>query len=103
MNSKTIKARKDNQHDARVENASLKGEGFESEIGRRVCVRCPLWQYEGILVGVSHEVLKLDDPYIIYDDAKPSEPGYSDRTKMGTEYHYIRLDAVESFGPSKVK
>jgi hypothetical protein len=77
-------------------------EGLESFLGERVLLMCAGYFYEGKLIGVSEEFVKLQDPGIVYSTGEWKEKGYSDIQKLHAKEWYVMTGLIESFGRSKL-
>lgn len=77
------------------------GEGLESLLGERVLLLCAGYFYEGLLIGVSQDAVKLDDAAIVYSTGAWSDKSYSDIQKLHQKEWYVCRGLIESFGKSK--
>lgn len=77
------------------------GEGLEALLGQRVLLLCAGYFYEGILIGVSQDAVKLDDAAIVYSTGAWSDKSYSDIQKLHQKEWYVCRGLIESFGKSK--
>ena len=84
-----------------VSVAEVDGEGLEALLGERVLLLCMNYFYEGKLVGVNSDVVRLDDPHIVYETGPWSDAGYKDRQKLPMPALYVRIGCIEAFGGSK--
>lgn len=75
--------------------------GFQKLLGKRVLVLCAAYFYEGILIAVNKDYIKLSDAGIVYDTGRWSEKKYSDLQKLHQEEWYLQTGLIESFGISK--
>jgi hypothetical protein len=78
----------------------VSGEGLESFLGERIQVWCLNYIYEGKLIGVNENDIKLEDAGVVYQTGDLTVEGYEDRQKT-VDPLYIRTAAIESYGPSK--
>jgi len=76
-------------------------ESLMSLLGERVLIMTSGYFYTGKLVGVNGVDIKLEDPAIVYETGAWSNGSYSDEQKLGTKFHYVRVNAIESYGISK--
>lgn len=75
-------------------------EGFMSLLGQQVEIRCNVYIYAGILVGVNDHCVKLDRCAIVYETGSFSEKKYKDAQIIG-DGQYVMLSLIESFGSSQ--
>ncbi len=57
--------------------------------------------YEGELVGVNESFVKITDSHIVYSTGSWDDKEYSDIQKLHTDYWYVQLGLIESYGLSK--
>lgn len=76
-------------------------EGLEALLGERVLLLCAGYFYEGILIGVSQDAVKLDDAAIVYSTGAWLDKSYSDIQKLHQKEWYVCRGLIESFGKSK--
>lgn len=84
-----------------VQVQEIEGEGLESLMGERVLLMCAGYFYEGILIGVNSNFVKLNDAGIVYSVGKWSDKNYEDRQKLHQKDWYVKTAMIESFGKSK--
>lgn len=77
----------------------VENEGFISLLGKQVEIRCNVYIYTGILVGVNQTCVKLDNAAIVYETGPLTDVKYKDAQKLG-DGQYVQTGLVESFGPS---
>lgn len=75
-------------------------EGFMALMGKNVEVFCGIYIYAGKLIGVNDTVIKLENPHLVYETGGFLEKKYKDAQHMGREFHYLKMDFIESFGES---
>ncbi len=73
-------------------------EGLESLLGKKVTLFCANYFYTGTLIGVNSTCVKLKDPSIIYETGSFENKEYQDIQSLRTQYWYVQLNAIESFG-----
>jgi hypothetical protein len=71
-------------------------EGLEGLLGKRVTLYCLNYIYEGKLVGVNHEDVKLDDAGIVYETGELNAKTWKDRQPLASAL-YVRTSAIESY------
>ena len=76
-------------------------EGLDSLLGERVLLMCAGYFYEGKLIGVNNDFVKIDDAHIVYSTGKWSDKNYEDTQKLHTNEWYVMRGLIESFGKSK--
>lgn len=76
-------------------------EGFEILLGERILIICAGYFYEGILIGVDDNFVKIDDAAIVYSTGDWKEESYSDIQKLHQKQWYVQKGLIESFGKSK--
>ena len=79
----------------------VQNEGLESLLGERVLLLCAGYFYEGKLIGVAEDCVKLDDAAIVYSTGAWTDKSYSDIQKLHHEEWYVSRGLIESFGKSK--
>jgi len=84
-----------------VQVQEIEGEGLESLLGERVLLMCAGYFYEGILIGVNDEFVKIDDAAIVYSTGAWSNEAYDDIQKLHQKEWYVQRGLIESFGKSK--
>lgn len=84
---------------AKVEVIEVENEGLISLLGKQIEVRCNVYIYAGVLVGVNSNCIKLDRMAIVYETGAFSDKKYKDAQVIG-DGQYIMLSLIESFGPS---
>lgn len=75
-------------------------EGLVSLLGKQVEIRCNVYIYAGILIGVNDTCVKLDKAAIVYETGPFSDKMYKDAQKIG-DNQYVCTALMESFGESK--
>lgn len=85
---------------ATVEVVEVPEEGFLALLGQQVEIRCNVYIYAGILVGVNDSCVKLDRAAIVYETGAHTAAKYQDAQHIG-DGQYVQLGLIESFGPSK--
>ena len=75
----------------------VENEGLLSLLGMQVEIRCNVYIYAGILVGVNESCVKLDNAAIVYETGSFSDPQYKDAQKIG-DGQYVCTALMESFG-----
>lgn len=78
----------------------VSGEGLEGLMGKRVLIMTAGYFYEGKLVGVNDNFIKLEDPGIVYETGAFSNPNYKDLQKLHTKEWYVQMGLIESYGVS---
>jgi hypothetical protein len=76
-------------------------EGLESLLGQRVLLMCAGYFYEGKLIGVAPDFVKLDDAAIVYSTGTWSDKAYADIQKLHQKEWYVCRNLIESFGLGK--
>jgi hypothetical protein len=71
-------------------------EGLEGLLGRRVTLFCLNYIYEGKLVGVNDDDVRLDDAGIVYETGELSAKTWKDRQALPNTL-YVRASAIESY------
>lgn len=87
---------------SKVEVIEVENEGFISLLGQQVEIRCTVYIYAGILVGVNNTCVKLNRAAIVYETGAFEDTKYKDAQIMG-DGQYISLGLIESFGPCSKK
>ena len=77
-------------------------EGFVSLLGKPVEIRCNVYIYCGILVGINETYAKLDRAHIVYETGAYSQSTYQDAQLIG-DGQFVMLGLIESFGPTTKK
>lgn len=80
-----------------VSLVEVENEGFISLLGKQVEIRCNVYIYAGILVGVNQTCVKLDNAAIVYETGAFSDAKYMDAQKIG-DGQYVQMGLIESFG-----
>jgi hypothetical protein len=75
--------------------------GLEALLGENVLLMCANYFYAGKLTGVNTDSVELTDPSIVYETGPWSDKTYKDVQKLHTKKWYVKIAAIESFGPSK--
>jgi hypothetical protein len=78
----------------------VEGEGLFALLGEKVLLMCANYFYAGKLAGVNDTCVLLDDPKIVYETGDWSADKYKDAQSLPASW-YVRIDAIESFGPGK--
>lgn len=86
----------------KIEVVEVDNEGMISLLGKQVEIRCNVYIYAGILVGVNTTCVKLDRMAIVYETGAFGEPKYKDAQLVG-DGQYVSMNLIESFGPSNKK
>ena len=76
-------------------------EGLEGLMGEVVTLLCMNYFYTGKLTGVNDSCVQLEGPSIIYDTGDWSDKNWSDAEKLPTEYLYVSVSSIESYGVLK--
>lgn len=74
----------------------VSGEGLEGLLGARVTFFCVNYIYEGKLVGVNDQYVRLDDAGIVYETGPLNEKKWGDRQPVSNPL-YIMLRSVEAY------
>lgn len=80
----------------------VENEGLISLLGKQVEIRCNVYIYAGILVGVNSTCVKLDRMAIVYETGPFTDAKYKDAQIIG-DGQYVQLGLIESFGPCSKK
>lgn len=83
----------------KIEVIEVENEGFISLLGQTVEIRCNVYIYTGLLVGVNTTCVKLDKAAIVYETGAHNATSYKDAQGIG-DGQYVQLGLVESFGPT---
>jgi hypothetical protein len=83
---------------SKIEVIEVENEGFISLLGKQVEVRCNVYIYAGILVGVNSNCIKLDRMAIVYETGAFTDLSYRDAQIIG-DGQFIQTGLIESFGP----
>ncbi len=67
-------------------------------IGKRITLFCGVYIYEGILVDITSNCVKLNDAAIVYETGSFIEDKWKDRQPFPTGSWYVQIQAIESFG-----
>lgn len=86
-----------------VQVQEIEGEGLEALLGERVLLICAGYFYEGKLIGVNTEFVKLDDAAIVYSTGEWTDANYADIKKFHKKEWYVQKGLIESFGLSKIR
>jgi hypothetical protein len=84
-----------------VQVEEVEGEGLNGLLGERVLLMCAGYFYEGKLIGVNSDFVKLDDAAIVYSTGAWSDKSYSEIQKLHTKEWYVQKGLIESYGKSK--
>ena len=76
-------------------------EGLISLLGEKVLIMTSGYFYTGKLVGVNDTCVKLEDPSIVYETGEWTLENFKDEQSMDRAFHYIQMNAIESFGRKK--
>jgi len=87
---------------ATTQLVDVPNEGFVSLLGKAVEIRCNVYIYCGILVGVNETCVKLDRAHIVYETGPHNGATYKDAQAIG-DGQFVSLALVESFGPTNKK
>lgn len=82
-----------------VEVIEVEDEGMLSLLGKQVEIRCNVYIYTGVLVGVNTTCVKLQDAAIVYETGEFSGKKYKDAQRLGGD-QYVSMGLIESFGES---
>jgi flagellar basal body rod protein FlgF len=74
----------------------VQGEGLVSLLGQRVTLYCMNYIYEGKLVGVNDNDVKLEDAGIVYETGELNAKTWKDRQGLSNPL-YVRSNAIESY------
>jgi len=85
-----------------VQLVDVPNEGFVSLIGQQVEIRCNVYIYAGILIGVNQTCVKLDKMAIVYETGPHTDAKYKDAQIVGNG-QYVQMGLIESFGPCNKK
>lgn len=86
----------------KVEVIEVENEGLISLLGQQVEIRCNVYIYAGILVGVNTTCIKLDKFAVVYETGAFSDAKYKDAQVVG-DGQYVMMGLIESFGPCNKK
>ena len=75
--------------------------GLESLLGERVLLMCLNYFYVGRLMGVNRTSVLLHDAAIVYETGEWSAASFKDVQALKRSTWYVKLGAIESFGPEK--
>ena len=79
-----------------VKLVEVENEGLVSLLGKQVEIRCNVYIYTGILLGVNDTCVKLGDAAIVYNTGPHDARKYTDAQRLGgTQYVCFPM---ESFG-----
>lgn len=87
---------------SKVEVIEVENEGFVSLLGQQVEIRCNVYIYAGVLVGVNTSCIKLDRCAIVYETGAFTDAKYKDAQIIG-DGQYVQMGLIESFGPCSKK
>jgi hypothetical protein len=82
-----------------VKVIEVEDEGMISLLGKQVEIRCNVYIYTGILLGVNTTCIKLGDAAIVYETGSFTNKVYKDAQRLGGE-QYVAMGLIESFGES---
>jgi flagellar basal body rod protein FlgF len=74
----------------------VQGEGLVSLLGQRVTLYCLNYIYEGKLVGVNDNEVKIEDAGIVYETGELNAKTWKDRQCLPNPL-YVRSSAIESY------
>jgi flagellar basal body rod protein FlgF len=74
----------------------VQGEGLVSLLGQRVTLFCLNYIYEGKLVSVNENDVKLEDAGIVYETGELNSKTWKDRQGLPNPV-YVRATAIESY------
>lgn len=83
----------------KLEVIEVENEGFISLLGKQVEIRCNVYIYAGILVGVNTGCVKLDEAAIVYETGAFTDKKYKDAQRLQGN-QFVSLALIESFGES---
>ena len=83
-----------------VKVIEVEDEGMISLLGKQVEIRCNVYIYTGILIGVNTTCVKLQDAAIVYETGPFTDAKYKDAQRLGGE-QYVAMGLIESFGETK--
>jgi len=83
-----------------VKVVEVEDEGMIALLGKQVEVRCAVYIYTGILIGVNTTCIKLQDAAIVYETGPFTNLEYKDAQRLFGE-QYVAMGLIESFGESK--
>ena len=69
-----------------TEVIEVPNEGLVSLLGKRVLLMCAAYFYDGVLVGVNDDCVKLDGCRIVYDTGDWSKDSYADAQAVGDRH-----------------
>jgi hydroxyacyl-ACP dehydratase HTD2-like protein with hotdog domain len=75
--------------------------GLAALLGKNVTLWCTRYIYTGKLIGISSDSCLLEDPSLVYETGKFSEPNWADAQKLPKKQWYVMLHSIESFGIMK--
>jgi hypothetical protein len=76
-------------------------EGLLALLGETVTIFTSGYFYNGKLIGVNNTCIKLEKPSIIYETGKFSDSNFKDIQSLNTDYWYVSIQSIESFGLMK--
>ncbi len=62
---------------------------------------CAGYFYEGILMDVNHDCVRISDAGIVYGTGAWNEAGYADLQKLHHSEWFVQKGLIEAFGKSK--
>ena len=80
-----------------VKVIEVEDEGMLSLLGKQVEVRCNVYIYTGVLIGVNTTCIKLKDAAIVYETGAFTDSRYKDAQRLGGD-QYVAMPLIESFG-----
>ena len=82
----------------KVDVEQVEGEGLVALLGKKVWIWCMNYTYAGTLAGVNETCILLEDAKVVYETGPLTASTLKDAQPFAGE-HYVRLAAIESFGP----
>lgn len=74
--------------------------GFESVLGKKVCLFCGIYIYTGTLSGVNSDHLELSDAKLVYETGELTTGDWKDAQCLPVPWR-VMICAIESWGPAK--
>ena len=72
-------------------------------LGKPVEIRCNVYIYCGILVGINNDCVELDNACIVYETGPFNSPEYKDAQKLNPPDGQLVMYPFESMGPTNKK
>ena len=82
-----------------VKVIEVEDEGMLNLLGKQVEIRCNVYIYTGVLIGVNTMCIKLQDAAIVYETGAFTDKKYKDAQRLQGE-QYVSMGLIESFGES---